>query len=177
MDGNEKTRKAPDNSAAALGGKYLTFRLAQEAYGIPILSVQEIIALVPITRIPRAAPSLRGAVNLRGRIVPVFDLRRKFGFGEVEPGRLACIVVAQLGKEPERITAGFVVDEVSDVVNLQAQEIDTAAETGSSLRSEAILGLARVKGRITILLDLDRVLAGDAALAASLAEQPAALGH
>jgi purine-binding chemotaxis protein CheW len=142
----------------AAAGKYLTFALGREEYGLPVLKVREIIKIMDITQVPQVPAHVRGVINLRGRVIPVIDLRLKFGFPARENTAQTCIIVvdvALLGM------IGIVVDSVSEVVNVAGTDIDPAPDFGTRVNTDYILGLAKVKGTVKILLDLDRVLGAD----------------
>ncbi len=135
-------------------GKYLTFFLAGEEYGLEILKVSEIIGLQPITRVPRMPDFVRGVINLRGKVIPITDLRRKFNMDQdgVEDG---CIIVVQmLG-----VQTGIIVDRVSEVVAIAEADIEDAPSFGAGIRTEFLLGIGKAGGRVKLLLDIDRVLA------------------
>ena len=137
-----------------LGGKYLTFYLGEEEYGLEILKVREIIGLQPITRVPRMPASMLGVINLRGAVIPVVDLRRTFGIGSVETTDRTCIIVVHaVGVE-----FGVMVDRVSEVADVSAADVEPAPEFGGDVDTRFLLGLAKSAGRVKLLLDIDRVL-------------------
>ncbi len=146
---------------ASLVGKYLTFSLGHEEYGLPVLKVREIIRAVDITVVPRMPEHVRGVINLRGRVIPVIDLRCKLGFAAHENTDRTCIIVVDVDLAPSTVMLGIVVDSVSEVLHVSAAEIDETPVFGERLTSEYVLGLAKVKGTVKILLDLDRVLGSD----------------
>lgn len=143
---------------SAQAGKYLTVVLADEAYGLSVLRIREIIRLQKITPVPQMPDYVKGVINLRGRIIPVVDLRAKFGL-KVEFAERTCIVVVQvkLGGD-QAVQMGLIVDSVEEVVNLPAEEIEAPPAFGSRLSPEYILGMAKVKGQVKTLLDIDRVV-------------------
>ena len=153
------------NGAAAGGGKYLTFMLGGEEYGLPVLKVREIIKVMDITHVPQVPAHVLGVINLRGKVIPVIDLRRKFGFPDQEHTERTCIVVAEVDLSASTVMMGVVVDAVSEVVTVTPAEIDGTPEFGGQNSTDYILGLAKVKGGVKILLDLDRVLGSDGPLA------------
>jgi purine-binding chemotaxis protein CheW len=153
------------HGAAANGGKYLTFMLGREEYGLPVLKVREIIKVMDITHVPQVAAHVLGVINLRGRVIPVIDLRRKFGFPAIENTDRTCIIVAEVVLASATVMMGVVVDSVSEVVNVTAAEIDDTPDFGGQNSTDYLLGLAKVKGSVKILLDLDRVLGSDGPLA------------
>ena len=154
----------PAPSTAARGGKYLTFFLGDEEYGVAILKVQEIIGLQPITRVPRTPAFICGVINLRGKVIPIVDLREKFAmpaFVGTEAAMAArCIIVVQLATPAGPVVPmGLVVDRVSEVANIAETDVEEAPAFGAGVRTEYLLGLGKAQGRVKLLLDIDRVLA------------------
>lgn len=139
-------------------GKYLTFILAKEEYGIGILKVKEIIGMMPITSVPRTPKFVKGVVNLRGKVIPVMDLRLKFNMGEIPYTDRACIIVVEIELETSTVLIGIVVDAVSEVLNIQENEIEDTPAFGTALDTAYILGLAKINGGVKILLNIDKVL-------------------
>ena len=142
----------------ARAGKYLTFQLAKEEFGIRVLKVREIMGLQEITAVPQTPMHIKGVINLRGKVVPVIDLRLKFGLEAAEYTQRTCIIVTQVQGESGSILMGIVVDGVSEVLNLTAQEIEDTPDFGEAITGRYLLGMAKVKGKVKILLDIDRVL-------------------
>jgi purine-binding chemotaxis protein CheW len=138
-------------------GKYLTFHLGQEQFGIEVLKVREIMGVQEITAVPQMPSWIKGVINLRGKIIPVIDLRLKFGMPAPYNQR-TCIIVVQLTDRGEQILLGVIVDDVSEVVNIAAGEIEDVPAFGFSLPTPYILGLAKQKNGVKILLDIDQVL-------------------
>ena len=151
-------------AASALGGKYLTFSLGNEEYGLPVMKVREIIKVMDITQVPQVAEHVLGVINLRGKVIPVIDLRRKFGFPAQAYTERTCIIVAEVGLAAGKVLMGVVVDAVSDVLNVSGSEIDETPHFGGHHTIDYLLGLAKVRGTVKILLDLDRVLLTDGVL-------------
>lgn len=151
-------------NAAALAGKYLTFSLGTEEYGLPVLKVREIIKVMDITPVPQVPAHVRGVINLRGKVIPVIDLRAKFALPAQDDTERTCIVVVDVALSRERVMLGVVVDAVSEVLNIAAAEIDQTPEFGASVITDYMLGLAKVKNTVKILLDLDCVLGAEGAL-------------
>jgi purine-binding chemotaxis protein CheW len=149
---------------AAGGGKYLTFALGNEEYGVPVLKVREIIKMMDITQVPQVPDHVLGVVNLRGKVIPVIDLRRKFGFAASENTERTCIIVADVELPGSAVMMGIVVDAVSEVLNVSPAEMENTPEFGGRTTTEYLLGLAKVKDSVKILLDLDRVLGSDGQL-------------
>lgn len=142
-------------------GKYLTFQLGRESYGIGILKVQEIVGVMPVTRMPRMPSFVRGLVNLRGKVIPVFDLRLKFGLEGKEDTERTCIIVVRLslGSETaDQVTLGVIVDEVSEVVDVPASQIEPAPAFGAVVDVSFLLGVGKVGNKVVMLLDADRIL-------------------
>ena len=135
------------------GGKYLTFKLADEEYGVEILKVREINGLMDITAVPRMPIYMKGVINLRGKVIPVVDLRLKFGFDEIEHTEQTCIIVVDVGKE-----IGIIVDTVSEVLDIKGENIEPPPSLGGSVDTSFILGMGKVGDEVKILLDINRVL-------------------
>ena len=149
-------------SRSTLAGKYLTVVLEKEAYGIGVLQVREIIRLQKITAVPQMPPYVKGVINLRGRVIPVIDLRVKFGV-PAEFGERTCIVVVHVKLPNDQTTQmGLIVDSVEEVVALSATDIEPTPAFGSHIDTTCLLGIAKVRGSVKTLLDIDRVIAGDA---------------
>lgn len=146
-----------------LAGKYLTFTLQRESYGIDVLKIREIIRLIGITAVPQMPAYVRGVINLRGKIIPVMDLRLRFGFPDAQSTEQTCIVVVLVQlPDGKKTQMGLVVDGVEEVVNIAAADIEETPDFGGEVSTECILGMAKIKGVVKTLLDIDRVLAGDA---------------
>jgi purine-binding chemotaxis protein CheW len=142
-----------------LTGKYLTFTLQSESYGIDVLAVREIIRTVTITAVPQMPTYIKGVINLRGKIIPVTDLRLRLGFLEVKDTEQTCIIVVQVKSPGGKITQmGLVVDGVEEVVNVSAEGIEETPDFGSAISTDYILGIAKIKGSVKALLDINKVL-------------------
>jgi purine-binding chemotaxis protein CheW len=142
----------------ARAGKYLTFHLANEEFGIRVLKVREIMGLQEITAVPQTPCHIKGVINLRGKVVPVIDLRLKFGLPAAEYSQRTCIIVTQVQGESSAVLMGIVVDGVSEVLNLTATEIEDTPDFGEDIAGRYLLGMAKVKGKVKILLDIDKVV-------------------
>ena len=154
-----QTLEAP--ATASLAGKYLTFILSRESYGIPVLKVREIIRLTSITAVPQMPAYVKGVINLRGKIIPVIDLCLKFGVEPSGSAESACIVVVQVnGPDNRPIQLGLAVDGVEEVCHFAAGDIEATPEFGEVIDTACILGMAKAKGVVKTLLDIDRVLGG-----------------
>ena len=142
-----------------LAGKYLTFTLQGESYGIEVLKVREIIRHVAVTAVPQMPAHIRGVINLRGKIIPVMDLRRRFGFPNFADNDQACTVVVQVKLPDGKVTLmGLEVDGVEEVINLTGADIEETPDFGGQISVDYILGMAKVKGAVKVLLDIDRVI-------------------
>lgn len=152
--------QAPKSEAQirAKGGKYLTFRLAAEEYGIEILKVQEIIGMMSITKVPRLPEFIRGILNLRGKLVPVIEMRSRFQMERVEDNNRTCIIVVQVNGSKSALTMGILVDSVNEVVTMQQDQLEPTPQLGQGLDIEFMLGMAKIGSRVVLLLDIDRVL-------------------
>jgi purine-binding chemotaxis protein CheW len=142
------------------GGKYLTFQLSKETYGMEILKVREIVGLLDITAVPQSAAYVRGVVNLRGKIIPVIDLRRKFGLPEAEFTKQTCIITTQVVGKGGDLLVGLLVDAVHEVVSVDGGDVEPIPDVGDDIQAAFILGLAKTKGKVSILLDIEKVVGG-----------------
>ncbi len=147
-------------AAADREGKYLTFSMAGEEYGIGILKVKEIIGMMVVTMVPQTPSYVKGVINLRGKIIPVVSLRRKFGLEEIDYTDRTCIIVVEVRTGAGSVLMGIMVDEVSEVLNIRNAEIEDTPAFGTSLKTDFILGMAKAGNRVKILLDIDKVISG-----------------
>lgn len=154
----EKSKTEASELGMQLAGKYLTFRLGGEEYGLQILKVQEIIRMQAVTRVPRTPDYLRGVINLRGKVIPVVDLRRKFGLEDQEDTERTCIIVVQVIHSGSTVTMGTIIDEVREVLDIGAENIEETPSFGANIDAEFILGIGKIGPSVKILLDIDRVL-------------------
>lgn len=148
-------------SSAATGSQFLTFIVAGEEYGVDILKVQEIKGWTPVTRIPNTPPHVQGVLNLRGTIVPIIDMRMRFNMDKAEYTALTVIIVLSVHTQWGDRVIGVVVDAVSDVLDVKAEEIKPAPDFGTAVNIEFISGLAAVNEHMVMLLDIDRLLTQD----------------
>lgn len=155
---SHKDQLPTTSSAAGQGGKYMTFRLAREEYGLEILKVRELIGLMEITRIPRAPAHVRGVINLRGKVIPVVDLRLKFGMDAIDPTSQTVIIVVQLSLENGGLTMGILVDEVLEVRAITSEDIEPPPNLQGEVTSSFVRGVGKADKRVIFLLDIDRVL-------------------
>ena len=159
-----------NQSLAGKEGKYLTFTLAHQEYGLEIMKVKEIIGTMEVTTVPQTPGYVEGVINLRGKIIPVINLRLKFGMEFLEHTDRTCIIVTEIhGKTGAPLAAGYipmgmVVDSVSEVLNIKGEEMEITPNFGVKLDTEYIMGMAKVKGKVIILLDINQVLNADGML-------------
>jgi purine-binding chemotaxis protein CheW len=139
-------------------GKYLTFTLAGEEYGIGILKIKEIIGMMPITSVPQTPAFVKGVINLRGKVIPVVDLRLKFEISAIDYTERTCIIVVEISGQSGAIKIGIVVDAVSEVLNIKAEDIENTPAFGTRVNTDYILGMAKMGNSVKILLDIDKVL-------------------
>ena len=140
------------------GGKYLTFALGKEEYGLEILKVREIMGLMDITAVPRTPSYVKGVINLRGQVITVIDLRAKFGMPTVEKTDQTCIIVVEIESSGRKLSTGIIVDRVSEVQNIAAEKIEDAPSLGTKEDEDFILGMGKIGDSVKILLDIDKVL-------------------
>ena len=141
-------------------GKYLTFALGPEEYGLEILKVREIIGYMDITAVPQTPQHVKGVINLRGQVIPVIDLRTKFGMETAEITEESCIIVVEINQGNRSFSTGIVVDHVQEVLDIAGQDIEEAPQFGASVDTDFILGMGKIGDTVKILLDIDKVLAG-----------------
>ena len=139
-------------------GKYLTFSLANEEYGIGILKIKEIIGMMPVTTVPRTPEFVKGVINLRGKVIPVMDLRLRFKMEPMDYTDRTCIIVVEIESQAGTVQIGAVVDSVSEVLNVGGKDIEESPSFGTKLDTDYILGMAKMEGGVKILLDIDKVL-------------------
>jgi purine-binding chemotaxis protein CheW len=139
-------------------GKYLVFQLGREEFGIRVLKVREIMGVQDITAVPQQPAHVKGVINLRGKVIPVVDLRLKFGLPPAEYTQRTCIIVVQLRGRANSVLTGIVVDGVAEVLNLAAADIEDTPDFGHGAATPYLLGMAKVKGKVKILLDIDEVM-------------------
>ena len=142
-------------------GKYLTFALGNEEYGLEILKVREIIGYMEITAVPQTPDYVKGVINLRGQVIPIIDLRAKFGMETAEITEETCIIVVEITQGKRTFNTGIVIDQVQEVLDINGQDIEDAPQFGSSVDTSFILGMGKIGDTVKILLDIDKVLSGD----------------
>lgn len=149
-------------TADRLNGKYLTFNLQGESYGIDVLKVREIIRLTTITAVPQMPAHIRGVINLRGKIIPVMDLRVRFEFAKASNTDQTCIIVVQVKLPTGKATQmGLIVDGVEEVINIGENDIEETPSFGGQICTDYIIGIAKVKGLVKTLLDIDGIVGAD----------------
>jgi purine-binding chemotaxis protein CheW len=139
-------------------GKYLTFSMADEEYGIGILKIKEIIGMMPVTTVPQTPEFVKGVINLRGKVIPVADLRLRFGMESIDYTDRTCIIVVEITGPSGTVMIGIVVDSVSEVLNIKTEDIEDTPTFGAKLDTDYILGMAKIGKGVKILLDIDKVL-------------------
>jgi purine-binding chemotaxis protein CheW len=139
-------------------GKYLTFALGSEEYGLEILKVREIIGYMEITAVPQTPLYVKGVINLRGQVIPVIDLRAKFGMETAKVTDETCIIVVEIHQDGCKFSTGIVVDHVQEVLDIDGENIEEAPQFGSTVNTDFILGMGKVAESVKILLDIDKVL-------------------
>jgi len=161
----ETTLAATANSSSLRtdprAGKYLTFQLGNEEFAIQVLRVREIMGVQEITAVPHTPSYVKGVINLRGKVIPVVDLRLKFGLAEMEYTQRTCIIVVQIHGDSQKLLIGVIVDAVSEVLTLQGSEIENTPDFGNGVATPYLLGMAKIKGKVKILLDIDIVLSAE----------------
>lgn len=158
MNTNTATIEPLRKIARSKGGKYLTFALGHEEYGLEILKVREIIGYVGITAVPRMPPHIKGVINLRGQVISVIDLRARFGMLPAEQTDQTCIIVVEIKNEGRKLSTGIIVDSVTEVLSIANENIEPSPEFGSSVEIDFILGIGKIGSDVKILLDIDAVL-------------------
>jgi purine-binding chemotaxis protein CheW len=145
----------------SIRGKNLTFALGDEEFGLEILKVREIIGYMQITAVPQTPGHVKGVINLRGQVIPVIDLRMKFGMNEVDVTEETCIIVVEITQGDRRFQTGIVVDRVKEVLDIDGDNIENSPQFGANVDTDFILGMGKVNGAVKILLDIDKVLGNE----------------
>ncbi len=154
-----ETRPGTTPSAS---GKYLTFVLGRESYGIPVLRIREIIRMTDITAVPRMPDYVKGVINLRGKVIPVVDLRIKFGLDKAETTERTCIVVVQVSLHAgNKGLMGLIVDAVEEVINIASSDVEATPDFGGKVETQYMIGMAKVRGTVKTLLDIDQIVAAE----------------
>lgn len=150
-----------DSTGNRLAGRYLTFLLGREEYGVPILNVREIIGLMDITPVPKAPEFIRGVINLRGKVITVLELRRKFGMEVVDDTSETCIIVVDTHRGEDEVQVGMLVDKVSEVLDVVSEDIDPPPRFGGDSETSFLLGTAKSRGGVKILLNVEEIVKSD----------------
>jgi len=157
----EAAVKQQNRDVVSKEGKYLTFSLGAEEYGLEILKVREIIGYIEVTAVPQTPHHVKGVINLRGQVIPVIDLRAKFGMETAAVTEQSCIIVVEITQEGRTYSVGIIVDRVQEVLDIAGDSIEEPPRFGASVNTDFILGMGKVGSSVKILLDIDKVLAGD----------------
>lgn len=149
-----------EESLADKAGQYLTFALGKEEFGLEILKVQEIIGMMPVTRVPQTPDFIRGVINLRGKVIPVMELRTRFALERKEDTERTCIIVVEVTWKESKVTVGLLVDEVREVTEITKDQIEPTPSMGTAVDESFIMGMGKVNDKVVMLLDVDRILEG-----------------
>lgn len=141
-----------------LSGKFLSFKIDEEEYGLEIMKVQEIIGVLPITKVPRLPQHVRGVFNLRGKIIPAIDVRMKFGLAHKKDTSRSCIIVVEVNSDKETMSMGLIVDEVAEVQDILEKEIESNCNFGAGISSGFLLGIGVIRGKVILILDIENLL-------------------
>lgn len=152
------TATHPAATMDGLAGKYLTFTLGAEEFGLQILKVREIIGYMDITAVPKAPADVKGVINLRGQVVPIVDMRARFDMPPTERTDQTCIIVVEVAAGRQRFHTGIIVDRVCEVLDIEADQIDPTPQFDSAMDTSFILGIGKIGSSVKILLDIDKVL-------------------
>ena len=171
------TAKSLTSNVRTTGGKFLTFNLAAEIYGVEVGFVREIAGMTPITAVPNTPKFIKGVMNLRGKIVPVIDLRIKFGMESCSYSRETCVVVVEIRGSQGKILMGVIVDSVREVIDVVLDEIGEVPSFGIRVNTDFLKGLANVKSGLTLLLDIEHVLSHEEMTVVEAAPDTAVMGE
>ncbi len=155
---NNKVDDKIGGESKVLSGKFLTFILGNENYAFPILKVQEIIGQMSITRVPKTPSFMRGIINLRGKVVPVIDLRARFNLDKTLGNEKNCIIVVQINLPQNSLVTGILVDEVSEVVDINSSQIEATPNFGSKINTDFISGIGKLEKKMVVVLDVEEIL-------------------
>ena len=169
METTAAGRRVPQAEGGPLAGKYLTFNLGQELYGVEILRVQEIIGVLPVTKVPQTADFIKGVINLRGKVIPVIDLRLKLGMAERDYDEETCIIVVNMPLDAQTVAIGVVVDSVREVYDFAASQLELTPRFGVDADASSILGIGKIGEAVVMLLDIGKAIgAGEREVLAQL---------
>jgi purine-binding chemotaxis protein CheW len=141
--------------------QYLTFNLADEVFAVDVGRVREILEITSITKVPQPPDFMRGVINLRGSVVPVIDMRLKFGMSETERTVNTCIVVVEVDMDGENIVLGALADSVQEVIEMESSQVEAAPHIGTHLNTDFIKGMGKYNERFVMILDIDKIFSGD----------------
>jgi purine-binding chemotaxis protein CheW len=142
---------------AAASTQYLTFKLGEEVFALDVAEVREILDFTTVTKVPRTPAFMRGVINLRGSVVPVMDLRLKFGMSATQQTVNSCIIVVEMSMEGDQVVIGVLADAVQEVIDMEPEQIEPAPRIGSKLNMEFILGMGKHNGAFMMILDIDKI--------------------
>lgn len=158
---DNKEKDAQDKTLIHLEGKYLAFSLAEEEYCVEILKVKEIIAMMKVTKVPKTPVFVKGVINLRGKIIPIIDLRLKFNLDSEEYHSRTTIIIIEVERENQSVPMGIVVDGVSEVINIKSEQMEKPPTFGTEIDDDFILAMAKIKDSVKIILDINKILTAD----------------
>ena len=161
MANEEKKEVTKSEDINHLVGKYLTFELKTEMYGLDVMQIMQIIGIPEITPIPRTPEFVKGVINLRGKIIPVIDLRIRFALDQEDYTEETAIIIVEVNEEAGKINIGMIVDKVADVLDIGSEEIERTPSFGVNVESDFILGMAKVKSKIVTLLNISQILTSE----------------
>jgi len=141
--------------------QYLTFKLSDEIFALDVAKVREILEISNITKVPQTPDFMRGVINLRGSVVPVIDMRLKFGMSETEQTVNTCIIVVEVNMDGDATILGALADSVQEVVEMEPESIEAAPHIGTKLNTDFIRGMGKVDGHFVMILDIDKVFSAD----------------
>lgn len=172
MDTTPHASESHDRRAGnAAAGKYLTFKLGPEEYGVPVLEVREILKTLEVTTLPQVPPHVRGVINLRGKVIPIVHLASKFGLPVEDESERSSIIVVEVALPGERLLLGMLVDAVCEVLTIADEDIEAPPSFGRGVSTEYLRGLAKSKSKVRLLLDLQRVFCDGSSLSDALAAE------
>jgi len=157
----ETTTQMPtlsENGVMAKEGKYLTFVLGSEEYGLDILKLREIIGYMKITAVPQTPEHVKGVINLRGQVIPVIDLRAKFSMNTIDVTEQTCIILVEITQQNRKFNTGIIVDHVQEVLDISAENIEPTPQFGTNVNTDFILGMGKIGESVKILLDINKIL-------------------
>lgn len=158
MNNTKQAAMDTKGDVSGLAGKYLTFRLNSEEFGLEIMKVREIIGYMKITPVPQAPAYVKGMINLRGAVIPIIDLRLRFDIEEAPVTDQTCIIVVEIEHNQTRFMTGLVVDNVSEVHDIEENQIETMQKLDTFFHTDFILGICKIGNSVKILLDINKII-------------------